>query len=337
MNLQTLNIHGLAITCEGSCPELMTQLLRPFHYFLLNGKLNARAATRIMIKEEGPPYETFPTMAARFSTPRNIVYSSRDIKIIDYFGAGVVVERPSDHCFTIYSPDRNFLQEAFYLIVISLLGQHVDRSGLLRIHALALCYKDIAFLLPIPPGGGKSTMAISLLQEEGIKLISDDEPIFDKTGAIHPFHTRIGTLDKSIITTIPQEFYYEIDRMEFGRKFFIDCAFWEDKLQMSPVKRTILFVSQRVLNGEPEITRAPKLSALRVLVRDAVVGVGLYQGLEFIFKSTPWEIFAKLLIIVRRFRLAVKLTRQSQTYSMTLGGDVRRNAKVLAEFMRTIS
>jgi len=337
MKVQTLDIYGMVVKYRGASARLAAQLLRPFRYFLKDGPPGGSNFTTIEVKEKIPPWDSFPEIAASFSTPRNIVYANHDTKIIDYFGNGVVVETASARNFTLFSQDRNFLQEAFYLLVISLLGQHLDSVGLLRVHALALACGDTAFLLPVPPGGGKSTMAISLLREQDIRLISDDEPIFDSNGAVHPFHTHIGTLDQNIIAAIPKKFYYEIDRMEFGKKYFIDCAFWEEKLQKTPMKKTILFVSRRVLNGEPRIRPASKLSTLRTLVRDAVVGVGLYQGLEFIFKSSPWEILAKLLVIVRRFRLALKLVRQSQTYGITLGRDVGQNAKVLAQFMKTTS
>ena len=48
----------------------------------------------------------------------------------------------------------------------------------------------------------------------GFKLISDDEPLLDTSVYIHPFPTRIGTLDKRKIELIPPEYVYKIDRME---------------------------------------------------------------------------------------------------------------------------
>lgn len=331
-----LNIYGLAIIYQGQCERLASQLLRPFSTFLTDSASTITPSATIEIRYEKPPYETFPQLVARFSTPRNVVYANEDTKVIDYFGQGVVVELKHESRFTIYSTDNNFLQEAFYLMVLSLFGQHVDRIGMLRVHALSICYRDTAFLLPIPSGGGKSTMAISLLEEADIKLISDDEPLVDNECNIHPFHTRIGTLDQNIIESIPEEFYYQIDRMEFGKKYFIDCAFWGDKLQKAPVNKCILFVSRRILNGEPSIEPCSKIAALRTLVRDSVVGIGLYQGIEFIFKSSPWELLAKSFIVLRRFRLAVKLVLKSRTYQITLTQDIPRNTRVFSDFMRKI-
>lgn len=326
-----IDLYGLTLKCKTDSDSLACQLVRPFKYFLKEG---GGANVTIEIKETDPPYDNFPDLKASFSTPRNIIYKGERSKIIDYFGKGVVVEDHDRSLYTFYSRDRNFLQEAFYLLVISLFGQYCDRNGFLRIHALALAYNDTAILLPVPPGGGKSTMAMALLQEKDFKLISDDEPILDKSGHIRPFPLRIGTLDAQIIRSIPEKFVYKIDRMEFGVKYFIDCEYWQDKLETRSLKQSILFVSKRVLNGKPEVKKASKRIIMAALLRDAVVGVGLYQGLEFIFRSSPWEILFKFKIVFKRFISAVKLTLRSKTFQITLTRDVENNVKVFKEFIR---
>ncbi|HSP87919.1 MAG TPA: hypothetical protein VLN45_07280, partial [Ignavibacteriaceae bacterium] len=120
-------------------------------------------------------------------------------------------------------------------------------------------------------------MAMAMLSTNGFKLISDDEPIIDNAGLINPFLTRIGTLDKNKIKSIPEKFVYRIDRMEFGEKYFVDYDYWQDKIEYRPLKKSVLFLSHRLLNGEPSIQKASKGKALISLIRDAVIGVGLYQ------------------------------------------------------------
>ena len=44
----------------------------------------------------------------------------------------------------------------------------------------------------LPSGGGKSTLALRALQEPGIGLISEDSPLLDRRGRLHPFPLRIG-------------------------------------------------------------------------------------------------------------------------------------------------
>ena len=323
-----LSIYGLNIECIVASKELV---LKPFLYFTKN---NVSCAIKIIIKEDDIPYHTFPAIPASFSSPRNIVYTTSDIKIIDYFGGGVVIHDIHKNIYTLYSRDRNFLMESFYLLVLSLFGQYCDTNNMIRIHALGLSYKDTAFLMPIPPGGGKSTMAFNILKDKDIKLISDDEPIYANTGKFLPFPLRIGTLNKDMLHNIPEKYVYSIDRIEFGKKFFIDCSYWEDQIEHRYLKKSVLFFTQRVLNGQSSICPTPKYPVFKSLIRDAVVGIGLYQGIEFLFSHSSLEVFQKFKIAIKRLRLALQLTQSSQTFKLTLSNDIQENTKTLRQFIK---
>ena len=329
-----INLHGLIIECRTESDQLISQLVRPFYYFL---EKSAPSDVIIVIRETKPPYSSFPSVPVRFSTPRNVVYQTGQIKIIDYFGKGVVLEDHRRRNYTLYSDDRNFLSEAFYLLVLSLFGQFCDLKGLLRVHALAVSYKDKAILLPIPPGGGKSTMAMELLKEKQFKLISDDEPIYNKLGQILPFPLRIGTLNTKTINSIPDQFIYEIDRMEFGRKYFIDCNYWDSQIERRPLNDIVLFTSQRILNGRPSIRRVPRVNVLRTLIRDAVFGIGLYQGIEFLFNHSSKEAVYKLNLVLKRLGMAIRLSRASSAYSMILSSDIEVNAEYFKDFIKNLA
>lgn len=328
-----IDIYGLVIECSIESRDFAKQLTRPFKYFVVE---KGAPVVTIVVKEQSPPYKSFPTLTASFSTPRNIIYESNNFKIVDYFGQGAVVEDIMQSTFTIYGNDRNFIQEAFYLLVMSLFGQHCDKSRMLRVHALAVSYKDQAFLLPIPPGGGKSTMGLALLKEKEFRLISDDEPVVNVDGAILPFPLRIGTLDQEKLKDIPPEFVYSIDRMEFGLKYFIDIHYWKTELEHRPLNDVVLISSKRVLNGQPSIEKMPKRKALKSLIRDSVIGVGLYQGLEFMLNNSKWSSLSLVGTASKRLIIAIKLLKNSDTYSMTLSSDVDRNVQVFKEFVRTL-
>lgn len=324
------DLYGLVIGCRTGSPELATDLMRPFRYF---ARPAGTPGVTIVVEPTPPPYATFPSLTASFSTPRNVVYRNGACKIIDYFGKGVVVEERAPPAYRIFSRDVNFLREAVYLLITALFGQHCDRRGLLRVHALALAHGDLAILLPMPPGGGKSTLALAMLEEDGFKLLSEDDPVVDGSGAVLPFPVRIGTLDERVVRSVPSEHVYSIDRMEFGPKYFIDVDYWKDRIEHRRLTDTILFVSERILNGRPSIRPASKRTALGSLVRDAVIGVGLYQGLEFLLNSSPWEILSRAGAVSRRFALATRLAYASRTYHMAHSSDVGENARVLTEFV----
>jgi hypothetical protein len=329
----TLDLYGLVIHCKAESPELASELIRPFKYFKTD---QGHPEITVIVQKMDPPYETFPSIAASFSTPRNIVYKDKGLKIIDYFGKGLVIQDDSRREYRLYGREKNFLQEVFYLLTLSLLGQFCDRNGMLRIHALALSYHDKAILMTMPQGGGKSTMALAMLQEGEVKYISDDDPLFDRRGCILPFPRPLGVSDNWVIKSFPKEYVYQIDRMEFGIKYFIENDYWKGRLETKPLKDIYLLSGRRILSGTPSIVRCSKREILSALMGNAVIGIGLYQGLEFIINRSTWEVLAKITTFFKRFYLALKLVRVSKTYRFNLTNNIAQNVCVFKEFVQKI-
>jgi hypothetical protein len=48
-------------------------------------------------------------------------------------------------------------------------------------------------------------------------------------------------------------------------------------------------------------------------VRDAVVGIGLFQGLEFLLSHSTWEVASRAGVVSRRFSSAFRIALTSQT------------------------
>jgi hypothetical protein len=329
----TIDIYGLRIQCEAKDAELSRELIRPFNFF--RKELDTPKII-VHVRQTHPPYGDFPSIKASYSTPRNIVFKDRDCKIIDYFGKGVVIESNDKTTYRIYGLNADFLKEAFYLLVLSLFGEYCDRHGMLRVHALVLSYDNRAFLAPIPPGGGKSTIALAMLQQPGFKLVSDDEAIIDRSGYILPFPLRIGVLNRDVIRDIPDHYVYAIDRMEFGLKYFVDMQYWGEKVETKPLKESVLIISERMLNGTPSIRRTSSSMAIKVLIRDAVIGIGLYQGLEFILTHSSWDIIRKVRTAGKRFMKALRFAFSVPTYRFIYSGDIASNTTVLRQFIHSL-
>lgn len=326
-----IHIHGLVIRAHCRPEELLAQLLRPFKYFIEDSGL---PAAEIFIVQTEPPYDSFPALRASFSTPRNIVFKGSGIKIIDYFGKGVVVEENGGRKFTIYGRDPNFLQEALYLLVMSVFGRYCDSNGILRIHALAFSFGNTAVILSANTGGGKSTMAFAFLDNDNFKLISDDEALVNKAGRVLPFPLGIGTLDEDKISSLPCRYVYETDRMEYGKKFFADAELWGDKLERRELDNKIYFVAQRLMNGDPRIEKISGFRALVSLIGSAVIGLGLYQGIEFVFNNKPQDIISLTPVFIRRMIAAVKLSSRSESYKIYLSRDTAKNMNVFENFVK---
>lgn len=325
-----IDIHGLVLECRSESSELLDCVTRPFKFF--EARSGAPSAV-IRVEEKEPAYDSFPILKSSFSTPRNIVFRDGGLKIIDYFGKGIILS-DNGREFTIHGRDKDFLQEAFYLLVLSLCGQYCDEKGILRVHALTFSWQDTAVLFSAQSGGGKSTMAFSLLESGDFKLISDDEALIDSAGLVLPFPIRMGTLDRDKIDTIPDKYVYKINRMEFGEKYFVDIEYWNDRLERRHLDKKMLFTAQRLLNGEPYIEKSGLIDTLRNLTSAAVIGFGLYQGMEFVFNSSPRELFSRLPVFVRRFRSAVRLAREAESYKIFLSRDPLKNLRLIEEFLK---
>jgi hypothetical protein len=323
-----LNIYGLSVQLECPHDDLSTELIRPFKH--LKASLSETTIT-IVVHEENTDYSKFPEAVSSFSTPRNIVFTSKSSKIIDYFGKGTVIESTDHLLYHIYSKDRNFLIEAFYLITMSAFSRFCDQKNFLRIHSLGISFCDKAYLLLMSPGFGKSTLALGILKENGYNLISDDCPLYTK-GFILPFPVRIGVLNKESVKYIPDKFVYHIDRMEFGSKYFIDMDFWQDKIETEPLKNIIIIKTRMILQGKAAIKRVPKSALIKPLLRDAVIGLGIYQGMEFLFSGRAHEIFLRVYVVLKRMSQALKLILKSKPYEFTLTRNTDENIRAFREF-----
>lgn len=331
-----IDIHGLVIRCHSESSRLLNTISRPFKYFVKDSdrpQCDIHSTVDIKIEKIDPPYDSFPRIDASFSTPRNIIFSGRDLKIIDYFGNGVVVEDMKARTFTIYGKDKNFLQESFYLLVMSLFSQHCDRECMLRIHALTFSYSDTAVIFSAPSGGGKSTMAFSVLEKNCFKLISDDEAVITASGHVLALPLRLGTLDRNKISSIPKRYVYEIDRMEFGTKYFVDIDYWNDKVENRTLQKKVFFSARRLINGEARIEEVSRLKTFNHLFGSAVIGFGLYQGMEFVFNNSPWDIIKRFPVLINRLICAVKFSFGTKGYQIYLSRDSSQNIRVLEEFL----
>jgi hypothetical protein len=63
-----------------------------------------------------------------------------------------------------------------------------------------------------------------------------------------------------------------------------------------------------------------------------VVGLGLFQGMEFVFNNNLLTVIGKASTALSRTRNALTLTRASQVCYVTLGRDLERNARSIYEY-----
>jgi hypothetical protein len=199
------------------------------------------------------------------------------------------------------------------------------------VHALGISFNGQGILLLLPSGGGKSTTALRLLRTPGVRLLAEDTPLIDRQGNMLPFPLRLGVCPGQELG-IDRKYLRTTRRMEFDPKTLIDLEAFGDKIgqQVSP---RILLIGERNLGEISDIVPLSKRAALRSLVNHMVVGLGVYQGLEFMLQRGPWELAGKLGVVASRLRNSLALLSNVQAYRFILGRDVEKNCRTLMAFL----
>jgi hypothetical protein len=324
------DVHGVTVAVRSTDPELTAHLAEDFEHFRVH-RLEGKPRISLDLRQAKPPYDRVPGKMATIYTPRNVSFAENGRTYIDYSGRALGIFDTANGLFNVFSEDLDLMYEVGYLFLLSQLGEHLDARGLHRIHALGVSIGDHAALVLLPMGGGKSTLAMHLLADSKVKLLSDDSPLVDRNGVLQGFPLRIGILPGSE-SLYPPEQLRTIHRMEFGPKLLLRHKFFADRV-MSRAEPGLIFLGRRSLSEECVITPATSMAAMRALIPNCVVGLGLFQGMEFLFTRSSMEIVRKGLTAFSRLRNCIALVRRSTAYTVVLGRNLEKNALTLRRFM----
>lgn len=324
------SFYGFALEVSSPAAHLVEQVRRDFLHFHTTPL--EHVDMRLTLLPEPPRYDDLPPVPATVFTPRNVSFRNGQVTYIDYFGRALsVFNRGAGEC-TVRATDEDLLHEIAYLFFLSTVGEHLDRQHLHRLHALGVSFRGEGVLLLLPSGGGKSTIAIDLLRRPEFLLLGEDTPLIDRRGWVLPFPLRLG-LRADATTDIPPKFLRTMKRMEFEPKTLIDLDYFEGKIGEAVPSR-LLIVGTRHLGDVSEIQPLSRRSAFRSLVTNMVVGLGVYQGLEFLLERSVGELAGKLGVASSRSYNATRLLRTASAYGFKMGLDVEKNAETLATFIR---
>ena len=322
------SFYGLGIEVTCASPETLRNIQRDYSFFLNN---DIPPEIFFVVHNESPDYSQLPTVKASFYTPRNICYKKDGVSFIDYFGKGLMIIDKNIH--TVYSSDPHLRHEIVFLSIMSLAGQYFDSKNMHRVHSLGIEINNKAALILLPSGGGKTSLFLELVKEGHIKLISEDSPLIDPSGRVFPFPIRIGVTHENKPQGIPDKDLHLVYRMEFEPKYLIDVNFFKDKITTQPLGIGYILCGTRFLGNVSSIVPLSKYAAFKILIRDSVIGFGLYQGIEFLFQEGIWGLLKKSKVIFSRLNNAAKAVSKARTYSFVLGYDRSKNAETLLKFL----
>ena len=326
------DVYGLSIGVTGNWPVVIDELALDFAWFRSQGGSPIDEVT-VEVARQAPDFDRFGDVPAAFVTPRNVVYQQDDRTIVDYFGRAVSVLDRSSGRLLVQGEDKHLVHEAAYLFLLSRIGEHLDRRGLPRLHALGLVGAQGATAVLFPSGGGKSTLALRALREDGVRLLSEDSPLIDRRGRVHPFPLRIG-VNATDAESLPEHQVRRLERMEFHPKLALELSAFVDRVEPNPQPLRHLVIGRRTLGRDARLERIPRRAAVTTLLREAVVGVGLYQGMEFVLQRGPGDVLSHAGIGAARALSCAACLRHADVWRLTVGRDFERNWQSLVPLLR---
>jgi hypothetical protein len=95
----------------------------------------------------------------------------------------------------------------------------------------------------------------------------------------------------------------------------------------------MILLGRRTTGRAATIVPVPKRKVARHILMNSVVGIGLYQGLEFILQRGLGDLSGHAATALARSRNNFHLVRRSRVYEFRIGRDRQRNLETLLEFL----
>jgi hypothetical protein len=328
---RSFDVHGLRILVEGDWPEVIESVRLDFAWF--EDPSVTAPHIRVEVVREEPRFDEFGDVVASFVTPRNVVYQDGPRTIIDYFGRAVSVFDRAESRLEIRGTQRDIVHEAVYQFLLSSAGAYFDSRRMPRMHGVALVGAPGAVIVMLPSGGGKTTLALRALQDGSVKLLSEDSPLLDTRGRLHPFPLRIG-INATDAQRLPEGQVRRIERMEFHPKYALELSAFADRIEATPQPLRHIVIGKRSLGLNAKLVPLPRRSAIGPLLREVVVGVGLYQGLEYILQRGFGDLWRKSSAVATRARCCAAAVSHAQVWRLQLGRDHDRNWEALQPLLK---
>lgn len=286
----------------------------------------------VVVERRAPDFDALGDLRAAFVTPRNVVYQHDGQAVIDYFGEAVsIYDRGAGH-LRVQGLGSDLVHEAAYLFLLSRVGEHLERIGLPRLHALGLSGRQGGVAVMLPSGGGKSTLAVNALQADAVKLLSEDSPLIDRHGVMHPFPLRLG-VNPGDADRLPPGRVRTLERMEFHPKTLLDVTAFADQIESRPQPLRHVVLGHRTLGNRAALEPVGRFDLAGPLLRECVVGVGLYQGMEFVLQRGMRDVAGKLRPAGIRLACSAGVLARARTWRLTLGRDREANWAALAPLL----
>lgn len=340
MNQIYFNFYGQKVCVSTEWAELSNLLRKDFSVFTVS-QINPDNSSKILnltIVQGLPSDVKIPEMISKMQTLNSITYQQGSIRYNDYYGKLLSIFDYKNESAQIISNDMDKTHEVAYLLILSRIGKRLDEQGLHKLHAFAISYKNMAFVCMMPMKGGKSTLLLELLKHNGVKMISDDIPLIDKRGNIHPFPIKIGMENESnhgLNITNQKENIYFLKREQYGIKTFICLDGLENKIE-KPGKifeKVIIAEAFRFNSDFSEIKNSSWTSTFKGLFKHGIIGIGLPMIVEYFWEFGIKDFSVKTKIFFYRLYAFFIFSMKSKRIKIQLGKRSDLTATLILKFL----
>jgi hypothetical protein len=328
-------LHSIAVEVRGNGAERVAE---DFDFFTDRpGQDEAPDAYNVILELEAraPAAQDLPERESSRVFPDCVLYKDGNRLVYDYGAAVLVVIRGarSSHGQLI-SADAALAKELAYLYLQSEIGRFLDAQGLHRVHALGLAFPDgRSALVLLPSGGGKSTLAAEALQSGNVRLLSDDTPLVDRFGNVHPYPLRLAFKPDAKIPASWKEKASAFPRRRHGEKLLVPTSALPPGGLPRPGEKFrpgwLIVARRHGRRDEPRLSPLSRLRASGPLVRDLVVGLGVPQVAELILTEGARSLPGLAPTAASRFAAASAFLARSRALRFDLSRDAAANARFL--------
>ncbi len=331
MGNSQFDFYGIGALVESDEKEFLRSVEIDFSYFLAE---TVQPFLHITYEKAQPDYDGLPDLACSLATPRNICFSNGRLTYIDYFGQALNIYDHGSNSSRIITDDLELAHEIAYLTILSRMSEALERKRLHRIHGLGIESGGKGIIILLPSGGGKSTLALTLLRNNNqFRLVSEDSPLLRPDGFLLPFPLRVGVHPQNVPAGIDPCFTRADKRIEFSSKVNIDIRFFKDQISREPVPAASLLLGVRSTGRGAQISPVSRTAVIRHVLANSIIGIGLYQGLEYLLQKNLGESVQHLGLLFSRVYNNAILLKHTRVYRFLIGRDLNQNYECLRDFL----
>lgn len=325
-----LNFHNHIILVSSNEEAILKKLQEEFHFFLQDQA--DKVHTSIELFKEVQP--ELPSMVAVKVLETCNVYRMGSRQYIDYRGKALTIWDHQEDMVRIYSLEAERLYEIAFLAIHSILGQELDLKGMCRVHALGVSINHVNAVVMLPSKGGKSTLLQHLLENSDVRIISDDMPLIDLNGNVHPFPSKISVETKPEDGPLSELSWTEFIRTQYPPKWTAGLSQLANRIDTNSFNnKTLLIAGFRLSSGESILTPVPKWKMLKPITEHMIIGLGLPQIFEMFVKFQFTDVFKLALHAFMRTFCALQLIRKAKCFYLYMGADRAYNARLVSDQM----